>query len=36
MGMLESFGIVSENQGTKAREVIATLADLEELLKKNS
>ncbi|MDD4194321.1 MAG: DNA translocase FtsK, partial [Acholeplasmataceae bacterium] len=36
MGMLESFGIVSENQGTKAREVIATLQDLEEILKKNS
>ncbi len=36
MGMLEQFRIVSENQGTKAREVIATLGDLEDLLNKNS
>lgn len=34
MSMLEQLGIVSENQGTKAREVIASISDLENIFNK--
>ncbi len=34
MDMLEQYGVVSENQGTKAREVIGTIGDLEKLFHK--